>query len=633
MTVNTKRLRTLAALTALTLMAGGGIQGADVAGTPDLWLRGTVVTMDAGRTVHPVGNVLVRDGRIAAIWSGRGVPREIDTRGAVVVDPGPGTYIYPGLINLHDHPTYAALPMWVPPSSHAQPDRGRPAGTEPYGHRYDWNIVSVTSPPEYRRLVDTAARVLTDPAALNLSTEVVKLAEARAMLSGQTAVQGANPSPAYDTLLARNVDNVNFGRDRIESRVPSIGSLGGTALAGLQQRLATGVTEAWLVHLAEGVRDGDRHPGDPTSSRAEFDRLRQLGLLTDATVIVHGTALEAEDFQAMRAAPPARADGSGDGLGAKLVWSPLSNLLLYGRTTQVLEARAAGVTVSLGTDWMPSGSPTLLHEMKIAEALLRGTGLEAHALDQWLVEMVTINPARSIRWDAEVGSLEVGKVADLVVIRDPNARPGAGTPTSRAYRALVEATERDIHLVLVGGEAMAGGVHVMSVLKPGDFEVVTSQSGCTVAAIDMTNPSIPRGTQSLAHITATIRAGLQALGGDHPVPGGGTAPVTNTYSYLKARFQGTAAMSHAMFHQFVVVPFAGLVGGRINLEAITPAPVIPEDDQWRHAVIDAHLSAAVWPYGQYLANEHHVRDGANPLGGIAAQERRSCEADIRVFSF
>ena len=50
------------------------------------------------------------------------------------------------------------------------------------------------------------------------------------------------------------------------------------------------------------------------------------------------------------------------GRGAKLVWSPLSNLLLYGKTTAVYDALAAGVLVSLGTDWTPSGSANLLAE-------------------------------------------------------------------------------------------------------------------------------------------------------------------------------------------------------------------------------------------------------------------------------
>jgi cytosine/adenosine deaminase-related metal-dependent hydrolase len=137
--------------------------------------------------------------------------------------------------------------------------------------------------------------------------------------------------------------------------------------------MRAGSVNAWIVHLAEGVRDRDRVAGDTYSSRREFDTIRRLHLLNDATVIVHGTALEPSDFAAMRHAGPAGPRARNDGLGAKLVWSPLSNLLLYGHTTNVYDALAKGVTVSLSTDWTVSGSNNLLDELKVADIALRAS--------------------------------------------------------------------------------------------------------------------------------------------------------------------------------------------------------------------------------------------------------------------
>ena len=117
--------------------------------------------------------------------------------------------------------------------------------------------------------------------------------------------------------------------------------------------MQNGQVDAWIVHLAEGVRDTQCRVGDAFSSRSEFATLASKGLLTDVTVIIHGNGLEAEDFAAMRAAPSIRDDDTGDGLGTKLVWSPLSNLLLYGQTALVYDALQAGVVISLGTDWSP----------------------------------------------------------------------------------------------------------------------------------------------------------------------------------------------------------------------------------------------------------------------------------------
>src|SRR6185369_14696497 len=70
-------------------------------------------------------------------------------------------------------------------------------------------------------------------------------------------------------------------------------------------------SEAFLVHLAEGTN---------AASREEFEFLRAQGLLTPKTAIIHGVALGAAELQAMREA------------GASLVWSPSSNVALYGRT-------------------------------------------------------------------------------------------------------------------------------------------------------------------------------------------------------------------------------------------------------------------------------------------------------------
>ena len=476
-------------------------------------LEGTIVTMNATRDVIQNGHVLVRDGRIAAVWRGAHPPTGVDLRGAVRAALGPHAYIYPGLINLHDHPFYDVLPLWQPPSSHRQPELGRPLGTEPYSNRYQWNAAGLTQPVEVARLIVNPSTILTQGNVLGRLIDVIKFGKARMILGGTTTTQGSGSNPAYDSLLARSVESMNFGRQRILSRVGAIGSFDANDAAALRTTMSEGLLDAWLVHLAEGVRDGDRRAGDPDSSRAEFAELKARNLLTDATVLVHGVGLEPEDFYEMAHAPAARADGVGDGKGAKLVWSPLSNLLLYGTTAAVYDALAAGVLVSLGTDWTPSGSPNLLTELKVADRALRDTlllgdrrsivsdltagygstdgGAAERALDQLLVEMVTINPATTVRWDDQVGSIEIGKAADLLVIDTRSApQKGAGIPDS-PYRRLIDATEQDVALVMVGGIAQAGDVEAMASLKPGDFEVVSSPAGCFDKGIDLTAPAIP----------------------------------------------------------------------------------------------------------------------------------------------
>jgi len=246
-------------------------------------LLGTVVTMDAAGTILHKGNVLVRDGKIVATWEGPKAPAGTPVGDAIVIDLGPKTLIFPGLINLHNHRTYSMLNIWAPPSSHIQNSLGRPLGKEPYANRYQWNIVSGTSPLEFRRLVDSPQLILVSPQGLNLYPEVEKYAEIKATLGGETAFQGAPAHPATDNILIRNVDNLNFDRDRIEGRVSAITGLSGSELDSLLTRMRSSQVDAWITHLAEGVRDNQRRVGDTTSSRAEFATLISKGLLTDAT--------------------------------------------------------------------------------------------------------------------------------------------------------------------------------------------------------------------------------------------------------------------------------------------------------------------------------------------------------------
>ena len=619
-------------------------------------LRGTVVTMDTAGTILRNGNVLVRNGKIVATWQGTKAPAGTPVNNAVVIDLGSTGLIFPGLINLHNHPTYDMLELWPAPSSHVQTVLGRPMGTEPYANRYQWNMVGVTSPPEFRRLVDSPQLLLNSSIGLNLYPEVGKYTEVQAMMGGETASQGGPLDPRVDNILIRNVDDLNFGRSKIQSRVQSIDLLTGTELTSLVSGMQGGQIDAWLVHLAEGVRDSQRRPGDTFSSRAEFTTLTSKGLLTDNTVIIHGKGLEADDFVAMRAAPSIRSDGSGDGLGAKLIWSPLSNLLLYGQTALVYHALQAGVVVSLGTDWSPSGSRNLLDELKIADIALRDprllgvyrdlilslsiTGKTSEgrddaeiAVDKLLVQMVTTNPAKTVRWNQEVGSIEPGKFADLLVITKPRHPTAENLPNS-PYRNLIDATEQDVRLVLVSGEPLAGDVALMALLKPSDYETVTSTNACFQKAIDVTNPTAPQGNETFAQIKQALQDGLTAMGGDNPPAGGGPAPNTNTYSYLKAHVAGgsVSALSDSQFRQLLTFYFWLAPDGRLNIEGIQLAPVLLEDDDFYFHLLGAEvfpgsglIADGTPPFMLYPANFNQEQPLGNPF--------RAADYRSRYFSF
>jgi cytosine/adenosine deaminase-related metal-dependent hydrolase len=582
--------------------------------------------MDTKHTVIEHGRVLVSGNLIEAVWAPGNQPKRIGDgrlRRAVHVSAGPNAYLFPGLINLHDHPSFAPLHAWPAPSSHAIPGQGK-LGSDRYDNRYEWN----TNPPaEYVRLVENPQDALVEPAALDLASETVKYSEIEGLLGGETSMQGAFRDPASDAVLARNVENDVFNTRIARPRVGPIGDFSGAPLSDFIAKVNAGDYEAWMVHLAEGVRDADRRPGDAVSSRAEFQTLISKGLLTDATVIIHGLALERPDFAAM-----ARA-------GAKLVWSPRSNLQLYGRTTNVYEALAEGVPVSLGTDWTPSGSSSLLGELKVANRALRDPRVlgasrslaprysvagKRHRrrrtaelrLDRALVDMVTKNPARTLHWGAYVGSIKPGKRADLLLIR------GGRKQRANPYRALIAASEADVRLVTVDGNPIVASRRRMQKLSPGDFEVIPGALGGR-GAIDVTVPGVPEGDETFAQIRDKLNVALAALGGDAQPPGGGTAPDTNTYSYLKTHWAhgSVAGLSDALFRTFLTSFFGTDAGGRLNIEAIALKPPIDLDDDFLRHLLNGDLRNGLIddptpPFGLYPANLNHIGSNGNPLAGL-----------------
>jgi 5-methylthioadenosine/S-adenosylhomocysteine deaminase len=159
---------------------------------------------------------------------------------------------------------------------------------------------------------------------------------------------------------------------------------------------------------------------------------------------IHCAGLHAEDFDIM-----ARHGGA-------MIWSPLSNLLLYGNTADVQAAKAAGVRFGLGSDWSPTGSKNLLGELKVAWLFSEAAGGIFSARD--LVTMATRGAAAILQWEQVLGSLEAGKRADLLVIDGQSGDP---------YEQLLQAKEPSIHLVMINGIARYGTPALMQQLSPG----------------------------------------------------------------------------------------------------------------------------------------------------------------------
>ncbi|MBZ2169334.1 amidohydrolase family protein [Marinobacter sp. F4216] len=145
---------------------------------------------------------------------------------------------------------------------------------------------------------------------------------------------------------------------------------------------------------------------------AEFGRrslavLDSYGILGERTLLAHCVWLNPEEITRV-------AD-----TGTSIAHCPVSNAKLASGVAPVPEMLAAGINVGLGTDGpVCNNSLNLFEEMKFASLIQKASRLDAMALpaDQ-ILRMATINGARALGIDNEVGSLEVGKKADLLLLR------------------------------------------------------------------------------------------------------------------------------------------------------------------------------------------------------------------------
>jgi cytosine/adenosine deaminase-related metal-dependent hydrolase len=387
---------------------------------PKFALSGRVVTMDPASTVIGRGVIYVEAGRIVAVSPrGAAAPAGFEQAPRVAV----GGTIYPGLIELHNHLSYNILRLWDVP--------------RPYTNRDQWSGIA-----EYRKGISGPMKVI------GMSPEVIpalaRFVECKCLLGGVTTSQGialfSNTGVRrFYRGIVRNVEQTD------ELDLPEAA----TRIADVDARdvhrflVQLRRQSCFLLHLSEGIDD---------TARKHFRALRAEDgswAITDALAGIHCAALRAEDFAVMAE------------LGGAMIWSPLSNLLLYGKTADVKAAWDAGVRIGLGSDWSPSGSKNLLGELKVARLVSRAAG--GFLSDRDLVAMATRTAAPILKWQNALGSIEPGKRADFLVIDNVQGDP---------YAHLIEARETAISLVMVNGVARYGVPSLMGKLGGGAGESI-----------------------------------------------------------------------------------------------------------------------------------------------------------------
>ena len=423
---------------------------ADFVGRPmfEYALRGLVMTPEGPRTNW---YVQVEDDVIVAVTN-------VQPAGVTVVDTG--GIIYPGLIDAHNHPAYNSFPTLM-------------FNNFPFGHRDEWG----EDDTEYDnwKTVRTSLRSAIGDTSQDI---VTKYGECLELMAGCIAIQGQSnndPEHTHPDVILFNVEQFPA---RTWNDIFPWTSTAGERTALLAQ-IEGGAVNASIIHLCEGT---------DTTARAQFATWKNWGMLDQTTTIIHGAALQAADFAQMAAA------------GAKLVWSPMSNMKLYAGTANVKAAKQAGVLVGISPDWTPSGCFNILEELGYAWQLNTTMFSNAYTARE-MCDMVTINNAKCTGLDHHYGKIAVGYNAGLAVIEGDPADP---------YMALINARPPNVLLTIVDGTPRYGEPALMSALGVAG-ESVAVKGRAKKMSIAVAHPFLDYSSQTFAQLRAALQTGHGTL--------------------------------------------------------------------------------------------------------------------------
>ncbi|HEU4408098.1 MAG TPA: amidohydrolase family protein, partial [Polyangiaceae bacterium] len=452
---------------------GGSLEAQVTVGAPDrILLRGIVVS--PGEAYE--GQVLVEGSLITCAAPGEQCLAQPGASGATVIDTH--GVIAPGLIDTHNHILFDIFDGddWLPEKLYQNHNQwpGEARYAEMLDVKQCLEDASQGKPPWCPPTYDGPLN--------SLKCEMDKFGELKGLIAGTTSIVGLpGTSSACFGSLARSIDVAQ--NDLPDDFVQTAVALPSTASAadGVCANFADGDTKAYLVHCGEGV---------DATSLAEFEKLRTVStadgcLYAPQTAITHGTAFGAPEFATMA------------GAGMKLIWSPASNIALYGQTTNLPAALDAGLTVALAPDWSMGGSQNLLDELRFAQ-----TWDDANFGDRLssrdLVQMATSNAAAVLGLANTLGTLQAGMVADLFVV---------GGDLAAAYDAVVGATPREVRLTMVAGRILYGDDQLAPAAPPDLAPTCEAFDACGRAKFLCV--AEPATTDKLGQTFAQIKAALE----------------------------------------------------------------------------------------------------------------------------
>jgi 5-methylthioadenosine/S-adenosylhomocysteine deaminase len=412
----------------------------------------TIVTMDGERRIIEHGQIAVRGDAIYAIGAGLLFPKGVQAKQTI---DAKGALVLPGFINGHTH-----VPMTLLRGLHDDVTLD------------DW-LRKYIFPAEAKNVTEDFVRWGTRLAAAeqirsgittfadmyyfeDAVAEETKAAGMRGVL-GETFLDFPAPDNKTNAAMLEYTEKFlkRWQNDPLIHAAAAPHSIYTCSQKTLQDSaaLARKYNAPILIHLAEMKKELDDSLKQNGLTPVQY--VEKLGILGPDVVAAHCIFVDEKDRKIL----------AEHQVGC--VHNPSSNMMLASGVAPVIEERAAGIAIGLGTDG-PAGSNNdldLMEEMDLAAKLQKITKMDPRALGaKSVVEMATIEGARALHMEKEIGSLEVGKKADIILISldEPNA-----VPIYDIYAQLAYALKgSDVETVVIGGRIVMRDRKLLTLNEP-----------------------------------------------------------------------------------------------------------------------------------------------------------------------
>lgn len=399
-----------------------------------------VVTMDAKLRVLNPGAVAVRGNQIVAI----GTPDDVSQRytSKHVIDR-PNAVLMPGMIDTHTHAPMSLL--------RAIADDKK---LDDWLTNYIFPAESKNVTPDFVRWGTRLACLEMIRAGITTYTDMYYFEDVEAETAKEAGVRGVLgqtiigfPAPDHKTwreaLDATEKFMQKYAHDDLVTPAVaphSIYTLPDEALVASHE-LAVKYGEPLLIHVSETQKERDESLTKRNMTPTQV--LEKLGVLDGRVVAAHGIWQDDNDFRILAKH------------GTGVAHCPSSNTKLASGVARVVDMLNMGVNVGLGTDGFAGSndSADLVREMDLAAKLQKVTRLDPTALPaEQALAMATIGGARVLGMQSDIGSIEEGKKADLVIM---SLAESTAYPLYNIYSHIVySAKSSDVQDVFINGKAI-----------------------------------------------------------------------------------------------------------------------------------------------------------------------------------